>query len=155
MASIVFVINLVVTVWGSVAPRSAGGVLDQGNCGRIKTLNSGLHILINVFSTILLSGSNYCMQCMSAPTRGEIDRSHIARKWLDVGVPSFRNLKRIDRRRLLLWLYWVQAPFHFIFCTFPAHIWNALLIACQVQLGRIHIYTVKRLRHFRGQSNIR
>jgi hypothetical protein len=104
MACLVFVINLVVTVWGSVAPKAAGGVLDQGDCGRIKTLNSGLHILINVLSTILLSGSNYCMQCMSAPTRGEIDQSHVARTWLDVGIPSFRNLKRIDRRRLLLWL---------------------------------------------------
>jgi len=103
-ASIVFLVNLVVTIWGSVAPRESRGVLVEGDCGRIKTLNSGIHILINVLSTILLSGSNYCMQCLSAPTRGEIDQEHAARRWLDIGVPSVRNLRRISRRRLTLWL---------------------------------------------------
>jgi disulfide bond formation protein DsbB len=121
-ASIVFVINLVVTVWGSVLHKTAEGVLDQGDCGRIKTLNSGIHILINVLSTILLSGSNYCMQCMSAPTRGEIDQAHAAQKWLDIGVPSFRNLRRIDRRRLLLWLLLGTSslPLHLLYVPCPS-----------------------------------
>ncbi|KAH7392189.1 hypothetical protein DE146DRAFT_661877 [Phaeosphaeria sp. MPI-PUGE-AT-0046c] len=44
------------------------------------------------------------MQCMTAPTRGEVDRAHAARRWLDIGVPSFRNLRRIGRDRLVLWL---------------------------------------------------
>ena len=105
-ASIVFLINLIVTIWGSVAHRDQEdrSVLSEGSCGRIKTLNPGIHVLINVLSTVLLSGSNYCMQCLSAPTRGEIDEAHAARRWLDVGVPSFRNLRRISRRRLFLWL---------------------------------------------------
>lgn len=103
-ASVVFLINLVVTIWGSITHKTTEGTLDQGDCGRIKTLNSGLHVLINILSTVLLSGSNYCMQCMTAPTRKEVDTAHGARRWLDIGVPSFRNLGRISRRRLMLWL---------------------------------------------------
>jgi hypothetical protein len=103
-ASVVFTINLVVTIWGSVSHQKNQGVLNEGDCGRIKSLNSGLHILINVLSTILLSGSNYCMQCLSAPTRAEVDRAHKVQRWLDIGIPSFRNLRHIKRRRLVLWL---------------------------------------------------
>jgi len=102
-ASIVFLVNLVVTIWGSVAHRNTEHVLHEGDCERIKTTNSGLHILINILSTILLSGSNYCMQCLSAPTRREVDKAHGRRKWLDIGVPSFRNLRYIGRRRVILW----------------------------------------------------
>lgn len=102
-AAIVFLINIIVTVWGGVYQRSAGS-LSEGDCGRIKTLNRGLHIFINILSTILLSGSNYCMQCLSAPTRADVDQAHATRIWLDVGVPSIRNLKHISRRRLWLWL---------------------------------------------------
>lgn len=103
-ATVVFLINLIITIWASIAHRETEGVLSEGDCTRIKRKNSGLHILINVLSTILLSGSNYCMQCLSAPTRGEINKAHGARRWLDIGVPSFRNLRFISRRRLFLWL---------------------------------------------------
>lgn len=103
-AMIVFIINLVVTIWGTVSFKKSQGVLSTGECGRTKTLNSGLHVLINVLSTILLSGSNYCMQCLSAPTRGEVDKAHAARRWLDIGVPSVRNLRHISRQRLVLWI---------------------------------------------------
>lgn len=103
-ASIVFLINLTVTIWASVAHGKNENILHEGDCGHIKTTNSGLHILINILSTILLSGSNYCMQCLSAPTRREVDKAHGRREWLDIGIPSFRNLTRIGRRRVALWL---------------------------------------------------
>lgn len=103
-ASVVFLINLVVTIWGSVSHKTNEGILEQGECKRVKNLNSGLHVLINVLSAVLLSGSNYCMQCMTAPTRDEVDRAHATQRWLDIGVPSFRNLRRIGRGRLILWL---------------------------------------------------
>ncbi|KAH6638910.1 hypothetical protein C7974DRAFT_421557 [Boeremia exigua] len=116
-ASIVFLINLIVTIWGSAAHKEDENLLTEGECGRIKKMNSGLHILINVLSTMLLSGSNYCMQCLSAPTRGEIDKAHGERKWLDIGVPSLRNLRRISRPRLVLW--WLLAisslPLHLLY----------------------------------------
>jgi hypothetical protein len=102
-ALIVFVINLVITVWRLATHAESRGILKEGECGHIKSLNSGLHVLINVLSTILLSGSNYCMQCLSAPTRGEVDKAHAARKWLDIGVPSVRNLRHINPWRTVLW----------------------------------------------------
>ncbi|KAH3940599.1 hypothetical protein HBH70_025710 [Parastagonospora nodorum] len=57
-----------------------------------------------MFGTILLNGSSYCMQCMSAPNRKEIDEAHVTQRWLDIGVPSFRNFKHIRRGRLVLWV---------------------------------------------------
>jgi hypothetical protein len=75
----------------------------EGDCKDVKYLNTGLHVIINIFSTILLSGSNYCMQCLSAPTREDVDQAHAKGKWLVIGVPSFRNLMRISGKRFLLW----------------------------------------------------
>jgi hypothetical protein len=103
-ASVVFMLNLVVTVWSSVRIKEHEGALGEGNCGQIKRINTVLHVILNALSTILLSGSNYCMQCLSAPTRGEIDKAHAAQRWLDIGVPSIRNLRYVKRRKLVLWL---------------------------------------------------
>lgn len=43
------------------------------------------------------------MQCLSAPTRKEIDRAHARGVWLDIGIPSVRNLRYISKRRVLIW----------------------------------------------------
>lgn len=114
-ACVVLIINMVVSIWGSAAYKRK--VLTEGNCEQIKRLNSGLHVLINILSTILLSGSNYCMQCLSAPTREEVDSAHSTQKWLDVGIPSFRNLRRISRPRLIVWvlLGLSTAPLHLLY----------------------------------------
>jgi hypothetical protein len=102
-ASIVFIINLVVTIWGSRHNKAGGNVLYEGDCNRVDRLNTELHLLINLLSTVLLSASNYSMQCLSAPTRKDIDKAHGARIWLDIGVPSIHNLRRISKKRALLW----------------------------------------------------
>lgn len=103
-ASIVFLINIIVTIWGSHATKEKGVILE-GDCTRVKRLNTALHVVINILSTILLAGSNYCMQALSAPTRGEVDKVHTSRRgrWLDIGVPGLRNLRYISRQRLTLW----------------------------------------------------
>lgn len=113
-ACVVLIINLVVSIWGSATYKQK--VLTEGNCEQVKRLNSGLHVLINILSTILLSGSNYCMQCLSAPTREEVDSAHSARKWLDIGIPSIRNLRHISRPRLVVWvlLGLSTAPLHLL-----------------------------------------
>ncbi|KAH5234289.1 hypothetical protein HBI62_025840 [Parastagonospora nodorum] len=98
---IVFGINFITTIWGLMARRS--GVLLDGDCDRVEFLNTAVHVLINVLSTIVLSGSNYCMQCLSAPTRAEVDRAHASGKWLDVGIPSIRNVRHLSWKRIILW----------------------------------------------------
>ncbi|KAF2737403.1 hypothetical protein EJ04DRAFT_574588 [Polyplosphaeria fusca] len=101
-ASVVFLINLIVTIWASTQPTDFG-VLFSGDCEKARQLNTGLHFLINLLSTILLSSSNYCMQCLSAPTRSEVDQAHAKSVWLDIGIPSVRNLRFISKKRALLW----------------------------------------------------
>lgn len=104
IAFIIFIINLVITIWGLRYHPSNHGVLFEGDCNLIKNYNTGLHVLINIISTILVSGSNYCMQCLSAPNRREIDQAHAQGKWLDIGIPSLRNLNVISLRRRILWV---------------------------------------------------
>jgi len=104
-ASVVFVMNFVGMILGFAATSGSRGVFFDGDCDRVETLNTGLHLGINILSTILLAGSNYTMQCLSAPTRSDIDAAH-GRKpgmYLDIGVPSIRNLRHISRRRVILW----------------------------------------------------
>jgi hypothetical protein len=101
-ATIVFIINVAATAWNLTQTKS--GVLFEGDCDRIKRLNTGLHFLINALSTILLSGSNYCMQCLSAPTRSEVDKAHRKGAWLDIGIPSIRNVRHLSRKRIMLWV---------------------------------------------------
>lgn len=103
-ATLVFLINLTVTIWGSSPGRIAPGVLMDGDCGKVKQLNVYLHILINILSTILLSGSNYSMQCLSAPTRKEVDDAHSNGRWLDIGIPSLRNIRSLSKQRIILWM---------------------------------------------------
>ena len=81
------------------------GDLYQGDCKLVARYNIVVHLGINIVSTLLLGASNYCAQLLVAPTRFEVDRAHEKRDWLDIGVPSFRNLwkRRIARKRKATW----------------------------------------------------
>ena len=76
-----------------------------------------LHLAINVLSTLLLGASNYCMQCLTSPTREEVDRAHSRHIWLDIGIPSVRNLRRVSWYKIILW--WLLAisgiPLHLLY----------------------------------------
>lgn len=69
---------------------------------RVKGLNSGLRILFNLFGIVLIAGANYVFQILSSPTREEVNNTHEKLQWLDIGIPSFRNLKAIRFGRALL-----------------------------------------------------
>jgi hypothetical protein len=113
-AVVVFLINLIITIWGSTARDQ--GILMEGDCHRVEFWNNGLHVVINILSTILLSGSNYCMQCLSAPTREEVDKAHANKRWLDIGIPSIRNVKHLGKQRIALWvvLALTSLPLHLL-----------------------------------------
>lgn len=91
--------------------------LFHGDCKKASTLNTYAHLLINVISTLLLSGSNYCMQCLVAPTRKDVDAVHAKMRWLDIGVPSLRNLTHMSTGRRWLWSLLVisSLPLHLMF----------------------------------------
>ncbi|KAG0635395.1 hypothetical protein HOY80DRAFT_1093543 [Tuber brumale] len=118
---IVLFINISLTIYAATNPeyRVEGGVgtLYSGSCGKTKAIGMWLHLGINVLSTLLLSGSNYTQQCLAAPTRSEIDAAHARRRWMDIGVPSVRNLFMIKLERVLLWIAIgiTSIPLHLLF----------------------------------------
>ncbi|MCJ1239126.1 hypothetical protein MMC14_007119 [Varicellaria rhodocarpa] len=63
------------------------------------------------------------MQCLVSPTRKEIDSAHAKRVWLDVGIPSVKNLRFINwKRRTLWWLLGITSV--------SVHVlWNSVLFS--------------------------
>lgn len=105
----VLVMNIGLTIWSSNSGvRDRGLVtIQQGSCAKTKKSSLWLHLAVNILGTCLLSASNYCMQSLSSPTREEVDRAHDRRRWVDIGVPSVRNLRRISWSKIIIW--WLLA----------------------------------------------
>lgn len=120
LASVVIVFNVVTLVWAVTRydfnNRRIEGTLYTGNCTRIKSLSSVLHILLNIISSLFLGTGSYCMQILVAPSRAEIDRAHAMGMSLDIGVQSLRNIWNIQRRRAAVWwgLGAVSTILHFL-----------------------------------------
>lgn len=126
----ILVTNLGLTIFAISHYSSQNGVgtIYEGDCNKVKGLDQWIHLLINLLSTGMLSASNYCMQLQAAPTRANIDRAHQARsheqtrahkegRWLDIGVPSLRNLQYISNWRRLAWvlLAFSSVPIHLMY----------------------------------------
>lgn len=116
-------INLVLAIAAIALSYSkyGGGPADamalyQGKCSLSKGWATGLHLLINILSTIVLAASNYCMQNLSAPSRADVDRAHAKRTWLDIGTSGLRNLWFVNTRRRILWflLLITSLPIHLL-----------------------------------------
>ncbi|OHE92057.1 hypothetical protein CORC01_12638 [Colletotrichum orchidophilum] len=92
---VILMTNLGVTIFAvkSYGSRNGVGLIYEGECSTVKRLDQWLHLLINLLGTGMLSASNYCMQLQAAPTRENVDTAHAKHKWLDIGIPSLRNLK--------------------------------------------------------------
>ena len=101
--------------------ESGIGTLYEGSCDKSKAIGLWLHLGINALSTLLLSASNYTQQCLAAPTRSEIDAAHARRRWMDIGVPSVRNLFRIKLERTCLWIAigLTSIPLHLMYVYIP------------------------------------
>ena len=120
-SGVVLLFNVVALIWAIVhfGVKNGIGTLHDGNCKQGSNLGFWIHMLINVLSTALLGASNYSMQCLSSPTRSEIDRAHKKGIWLDVGLPGFKNIWSISAYRRYLW--WTLA-----LSTVPLHLfWNS------------------------------
>jgi hypothetical protein len=98
-------LNIVVLIW---VPLHRGlldgyGIIANIGCERAESIQSGLHLVINVLSTLILAATNFCMQCVAAPSRVEVDKVHSEGKSLDIGVQSVRNLRYIPNKRAFIW----------------------------------------------------
>lgn len=91
-------------------------VVYRGRCDAVERVNNWVHLAVNLLSTCLLAGSNYCMQVLSAPTRADVDKAHARGHWLDIGLPSLRNLRSLKKNKIALW--WILAvssvPLHLL-----------------------------------------
>ncbi|RYP32041.1 hypothetical protein DL767_005395 [Monosporascus sp. MG133] len=112
-------INFGLTVFAVSRYGSSNGVglIHDGDCDTVHALDRWTHLLIDLLSTGMLSASNYCMQLQAAPTRANVERARNDGKWLDIGVPSLRNLRYISFWRRLSWalLAFSSVPFHLIY----------------------------------------
>lgn len=133
----VLIMNITATIWGSAAfgVERGLGTIQNGSCTTTKNLGFWLHLVINVLSTLLLGASNYSMQCLSAPTRSEIDQAHRKTQWLDIGVPSVRNLRRISASRITLW--WLLAA-----SSIPLHLFYNSAIFSSLYSREYNVYVV-------------
>ncbi|KAJ5520792.1 hypothetical protein N7463_001245 [Penicillium fimorum] len=134
------------SAWGSSA------VIYEGDCGIVKRWSLGLHLIINILSTLILAASNYCMQTLVAPTREEIDAAHARGKWLDIGGASIKNLLAIGRDRLGLWiiLMLTASPFHLmynsmIFESLSTHDFGYFVAPKDINFSNVHSLTTPAL----------
>lgn len=123
-ATIVMIINIILTIIAVAVAYSrtedqgfVSATLYEGKCSTQKNWARGLHLMINILSTIMLAASNYCMQCLSSPSRQNIDDLHPQQEWLDIGIPSLKNLFFIGLRRRVLWMVLLVSslPIHLMF----------------------------------------
>lgn len=118
IAALVLVANLASAIFFRRRWKTTGdlGTMYRGECPSAQRLSSWLHIAINVLSTALLAVSNLCMQLLAAPTRRDVDKAHGRYVWLDIGVPSFRNIWHMSTwRKIVIFLLAASSiPLHFL-----------------------------------------
>jgi hypothetical protein len=93
-------------VWALISDIGppGSGLLYQGKCGKVKTTTICLLLPLNIVATILISTSNYVMQCLVAPDRDEVDTAHAQATWILVGGMRTRSLSFASRTRRLLFM---------------------------------------------------
>lgn len=118
IAAFVLLLNTIFAIVAATAWNPSNGIATAyiGDCNLAARWTTAIHLFINLLSSLLLGASNYCMQRLTAPTRKEIDHAHSQKKWLDIGMPSVRNLPFISKSRLTLWILLAlgSIPLHFV-----------------------------------------
>jgi len=98
--------NIAFLIWayGVDAPLNGIGTLFEGSCDTAGALNTGAHVVLNVFSSLFLGAGNYCMQVLVAPSQSQVRESNgFGGRSYDVGVHSLRNLMQVRLSKKVLW----------------------------------------------------
>lgn len=121
LVSLVLVVLVIsqLSLWLKSGDPFGYHIIHSGGCagdgvGRLNTL---LHLIINILSTLVLASTNFFMQILNAPSRAELDSAHEKGSWLDVGVPSPRNAFRVCFFKTIMWLLFFlsSVPIHLLF----------------------------------------
>ncbi|KAL2068529.1 hypothetical protein VTL71DRAFT_14866 [Oculimacula yallundae] len=119
VAFIVLVINVSWLIYAKFKYKieNGFGTISRTKCDAVKSTNTWLHFLINILSTLLLTGSNTFMATFCCPSREEVDRAHQRHRWLHVGSFSWSNLRGIARRKafVVVLLACTSIPFHLLY----------------------------------------
>lgn len=121
MITIVGLILLItaVVLWTKSGTLHGVSTLYSGDCatGAVGRLNTALHLVINLCSTLVLASTNFFMQVLNAPDRQELDRAHKKGSWLDIGTSSTRNTFKISPLKSTLWVLFLisSIPIHVLF----------------------------------------
>lgn len=110
--------NFSTMVWSlAKSGSSENNVFSQGDCNKISLLNTFLHLLLNIASSLIIASSNFFMQVLNSPTRAEVDRAHTHKRWLEIGVPSLRNVLNVSPYKSLAWALFSLSsiPIHLLF----------------------------------------
>ncbi|KAF4974097.1 hypothetical protein FZEAL_8970 [Fusarium zealandicum] len=104
------------------------GTFFFGSCSSTSTINTAAHAGLNVVSSLFLGAGNYCMQILVAPSREEIDTAHRKGKVTEIGVPSLKNFRHIEKKRTTVWLIigLVATTLHVLIIDFS---WNSTIFA--------------------------
>jgi hypothetical protein len=104
LSSLIFMAGLAcLLVAASKASLQAGhSTILSGSCQTVSGITWGLQAAVNIFSVVLIAGATYVFQVLSAPTSAEVAVAHQNKKWLDIGIPSFRNFAHIENARVFL-----------------------------------------------------
>ncbi|KAJ4371577.1 hypothetical protein N0V83_004796 [Neocucurbitaria cava] len=75
---IALIVNVAIYAWLFSTYKASEGTATvmTGDCRRISKANTGIHLALNVVSTLVLGASTYAMQGITAPTRKEVDAAH-------------------------------------------------------------------------------
>jgi hypothetical protein len=73
-----------------------------GGCRRASQISWGLLAAINILVVVLVAIANYIFQILGSPTRAEVAAQHDMKRWLDIGIPSVRNLRAVSGGRVLV-----------------------------------------------------
>ncbi|KAI0376273.1 hypothetical protein F5Y04DRAFT_273865 [Hypomontagnella monticulosa] len=89
----------------------------KGDCQTTKVVNSVLHLLLNLISSLILASSRFFMQILSSPSRKEVDRAHSQLRSLDIGVSSLKNLLFLSPIKTVAWMVLLisSVPIHLFF----------------------------------------
>lgn len=92
-------------------------VFYTSECGSVATTNTLLHLLVNIFSAGLFASSNFFMQVLNSPSMQEVKINHSRGKWLDIGIPSWRNAFCLCAFKRVAWicLFCSSLPIHLLF----------------------------------------
>ncbi|KAK2024434.1 hypothetical protein LX32DRAFT_99545 [Colletotrichum zoysiae] len=111
--------------------------LFEGDCAAARDVKIGVFAAINVITVVLLATANYVFQVLSSPTRAEVDTAHNERRWLHIGIPSFRNLPFISKPRV------VMAVIVLLAAVSTQVIYNAVIFSTQTAFAHQVVFVTR------------